>query len=524
MRRHNGDLLAADLLDWSQLVLAARVSADGTILDANDALASLLGAEPVGQPIARIVPPAQAPALARLLDGTRGGAVEAILGIAANPSDVATDYRVRAIPADRDVLVVAEPAVLAQRKLVEQVLELNADLIATRRDLEERRAEAERAERGLTRANERLGHLESIGSVLLRHSDLDTVLAELLRLVREALAADRAAILLSDPSRGTVEQAAALGDECDWLDEHEIASRVLRDELPVRKDSRDGSLAAVPLRTVDGAFGVLLVAAVGPDRVGPADLGLLGLYSDRIALAIARVRAEEHHRTVAEQLQRSLLPGSLPEVAGIELLAHYVPSGAGLRIGGDWYDAVVRPDGRLFVTIGDVAGHGLSAASAMGQLRAATRAYAAQGLDGAEVLAHLNELALASDLVASAMTLVLDPASGEAIYASAGHPPPLVVGGGTARLLPKGPGTMLGIVSMRPEELDFTLGAGESAVVFTDGLAERRDEPIDVSLARVETRLAPLTGGRDISAALLEHRESLAETGDDLALLVVTRT
>jgi serine phosphatase RsbU (regulator of sigma subunit) len=144
-------------------------------------------------------------------------------------------------------------------------------------------------------------------------------------------------------------------------------------------------------------------------------------------------KAEREHR-IAETLQRGLLPDRLPDVPGIGLAARYVPAGAEMAVGGDWYDVVELPSGHIGLAIGDVAGHGPRAASTMGQLRMALRAYALEESSPAEVVSRLDRLVsrlLVSEIV-TLVYLVLDLDSGMVRFANAGHPPPLVVGSSTA--------------------------------------------------------------------------------------------
>ena len=139
--------------------------------------------------------------------------------------------------------------------------------------------------------------------------------------------------------------------------------------------------------------------------------------------------AYQRDHAVAETLQRSLLPESLPKIEGLQLDARYLPASASAAIGGDWYDAVELEDGRVAVVVGDVVGHGLRAAVVMGQLRTAFRAYAMLGTSPADTLARLNRLLMkeSAELMATALYLLLDRDTGQVWFASAGHPPALVV-------------------------------------------------------------------------------------------------
>ncbi len=150
--------------------------------------------------------------------------------------------------------------------------------------------------------------------------------------------------------------------------------------------------------------------------------------------------AYQRDHEVAETLQRSLLPESLPTIEGLQLDARYLPASAGAAIGGDWYDAVELEDGRVAVVVGDVVGHGLRAAVVMGQLRTAFRAYALLGSSPADTLARLNRLLMkeGAELMATALYLLLDRDTGQLWFASAGHPPALVINRDGEAALPGG--------------------------------------------------------------------------------------
>ena len=237
-----------------------------------------------------------------------------------------------------------------------------------------------------------------------------------------------------------------------------------------------------------------------------------------------RVVYEREHR-VAETLQRNLLPERLPAIEGVELAARYLPAGKGAAVGGDWYDALERVDGRVVLVVGDVVGHGLRAAAVMGQLRNACRAYALVESSPAEVVARLNRLIVSGgeEAMATVLYLTLDRETGEVAFASAGHPPPLVLG-------PDGPSFLEGGRSV-------PVGASESAVfreaearlpeqatllLYTDGLVERRDVALEDRFAQLRAA-AGAAGGEleDLCDQVLQGVLGPAEPADDVALLAV---
>ena len=233
---------------------------------------------------------------------------------------------------------------------------------------------------------------------------------------------------------------------------------------------------------------------------------------------------EQEHR-VAETLQRSLLPERLPEIEGVELAAHYLPAGARSAVGGDWYDAIELPDGRVGLVVGDVVGHGLRAAATMGQLRNACRAYALVEASPAEVVGRLNRLVLRGeeDAMATALYLVLDRETGEVTYTSAGHPPPLVVSSDGSHFLEGGRSVPIGAsegASFREDTA--TLPAGSTILLYTDGLVERRDVALEDRLAQLRAAGAAAGGDlRDVCEQVLRGVLGTQEPGDDVALLAV---
>jgi PAS domain S-box-containing protein len=233
----------------------------------------------------------------------------------------------------------------------------------------------------------------------------------------------------------------------------------------------------------------------------------------------------EREHTIAETLQRSLLPERLPRIEGLEIAARYLPAGRGAAIGGDWYDALERPDGRVALVVGDVVGHGLRAAAVMGQLRNAFRAYGLAENSPAEVMAKVNRLVMSGEeeVMATALYLVLERETGEVSFASAGHPPPLVLGGDGAHFLEGGRAVPIGAVDPGVfREATAVLPADASLLLYTDGLVERRDEPLDQRLDTLAEAADRAEGGLEgLCDAVLAGVIGQSMPGDDVALLAV---
>ncbi len=233
----------------------------------------------------------------------------------------------------------------------------------------------------------------------------------------------------------------------------------------------------------------------------------------------------EREHTIAETLQRSLLPERLPRIEGLEIAARYLPAGRGAAIGGDWYDALERPDGRVALVVGDVVGHGLRAAAVMGQLRNAFRAYGLAENSPAEVMARVNRLVMSGeeDVMATALYLVLERETGELQFASAGHPPPLVLGPDGVAFLEGGRAVPIGAVDPGVfREAGAVLPEDASLLLYTDGLVERRDEPLERRFDALAEAADRAEGGLEgLCDAVLSGVLGQREPGDDVALLAV---
>ncbi|MEA2407347.1 MAG: hypothetical protein QOE69_1466 [Thermoleophilaceae bacterium] len=238
---------------------------------------------------------------------------------------------------------------------------------------------------------------------------------------------------------------------------------------------------------------------------------------------LLEVYQREHK--IAETLQRSLLPERLPPIEGLELAARYLPGARGTAIGGDWYDVLERPDGRVALVVGDVVGHGLRAAASMGQLRNAFRAYGMVEASPAEVVARINRLVMhgTEKVMATVLYLVLDRESGEVSFTAAGHPPPLVIAADGPRYLDGGRSVPIGAADPAVfREATALLPPGSTLLLYTDGLVERRDAPLEDRLEQ----LAAVAGEADTDlAGLCDHVLSKVlgdgDPGDDVAILAV---
>ncbi|MFI1103454.1 SpoIIE family protein phosphatase [Streptomyces melanogenes] len=276
-----------------------------------------------------------------------------------------------------------------------------------------------------------------------------------------------------------------------------------------------------------GSYTVTCTPVEIPAR-GEAAGGVLVFAADVTdhAEAAERLRASERrHRETAVTLQRSLLPQELEQPDDLRVAATYQPGGTDAAVGGDWYDVITLGAGRTALVIGDVMGRGVRAAAVMGQLRTAVRAYARLDLPPHEVLQLLDGLAAEIDAsqIATCVYAVHDPNEGRLVYASAGHLPLLVrhEDGSVHRAAdPTGP--PLGTGGWLHTSGTIALPPGATAVLYTDGLVERRGEDIDEGVASLERALSGAVGTPQVVCdRLIRSLGVTAEHDDDVAVLVL---
>ena len=248
-------------------------------------------------------------------------------------------------------------------------------------------------------------------------------------------------------------------------------------------------------------------------------------------LSHEEARAEREHE-IAGVLQRSMLPGRLPELPGLEVAARYVPATTDVQVGGDWYDVIPLRHGQVGLVIGDVAGHGVRAAATMGQVRMAVRAYAVQDPSPVRVLRRVHRLLsrLATDEMVTLVYLLTDPEGGTVRLSSAGHPPPLLVHAGAVRQLDGALSPPLGVTLDRSyTEVVHALPPGATLLLYTDGLVERRGVAITEGLERLAAGAVRLVGEGDgdlgvLCDDLLADLLGDGDRSDDVALVAVRAT
>jgi len=229
-------------------------------------------------------------------------------------------------------------------------------------------------------------------------------------------------------------------------------------------------------------------------------------------------------RLVTLELQRAILP--LPEepfeVPGLQVAMRYLPASHDSRVGGDWYITALMPTGQVLVAIGDVAGHGLAAAAGMARLRGALTGLAITGSPPDRLVGWLNDLVhtVGPEHTASVIAGYFDPATRTLTWAQAGHPPPVLVRGAAARPLDPPPGILLGAAQEEYQGARLDLRPGDLLLLYSDGLIERRDRPLDEGLA---TLCAAVRGVGDPEGAIGAALRALntADSEDDTCLVAV---
>ncbi|HEX6311647.1 MAG TPA: SpoIIE family protein phosphatase [Acidimicrobiia bacterium] len=411
------------------------------------------------------------------------------------------------------------------------------------------------------RAREQLDLLARVGELLTVELDSRARIEAMARLVLPAFA-DVCVIHVAEPD-GTLRIAAfAIADEefqaqidasgpwravppdpgTPWAEAVATGEPVLVYPLPpglVGKLTLTGENARDPAPT----FGVRSILSVPLPGIGSSTIGaasfayawsgrrytpddvVLGQeLARRAAPAVENALRYEQEQATAEALQRSLLPERMPELTEAEVAVRYVPGSDELKIGGDWYDVLPLPDGRLLTAIGDVVGHGIRAATSMGRIRNALQFCAIEGLSPGSILRRLNEnfIALGDGDMATVLIALYEPRSRTLRFASAGHPPPLLRRpGAEPEYLGGTSGAPLCAVDEMPyPDIETDVPPGSLLVLYTDGLIERRGESLDAGLERLvdAVRDAP-EKLEEVADHILERLLVSGSPDDDVALL-----
>ena len=352
----------------------------------------------------------------------------------------------------------------------------------------------------------RLQDIQAITDAALSRLDAEGLLAELLDRAKDILQADTAAVLLLDRASRELIATAASGLEEEIRQGTRVplgtgfAGRIAAQRRSVILDRVDETTVVNPILLAKGiqtmvgvpmmeggrVIGVMHVGSLSGRRFTTDDAELLQVAADRAAAAVLAI-ATRTDRVAAAALQRSLLPAALPDIAGAELAARFIP-GHGV-IGGDWYDVFRLATGELGMVVGDVAGSGLAAAVIMGRMRSALRAYALETSDPAEVLTRLDRKMqhFEPGALATVLYAVFEPSLESVRISSAGHIPPVVaVPGHSGELADVRADLLIGADAAAPRaSITVAVPPGSLLCMCTDGLIERRESPLDEGLDRL---------------------------------------
>ncbi|MER5551522.1 SpoIIE family protein phosphatase [Streptomyces sp. NPDC002793] len=405
------------------------------------------------------------------------------------------------------------------------------------------------------------GEESSPGSWGRRHHETGSGSAELRRVAHASAVSDALPGVLAGSGAETVgDMGPALGSvhRYPFRSPGAVALRTGRlEDVPGDGRGFVHSTLAVPMVAHDVVVGLVQFSRTkGSESFGERDRALATELAARAAVCIdnARLYRREHERALI--LQRSLLPPGDPEAAGLDIACRYLPGNTATEVGGDWFDVIELPGHRTALVVGDVMGRGLRAAVAMGELRTAVRTLALLDLEPAEVLSALDEVArglgtpggggrsegfgagggaqwpsraahksreadLAEVYLATCVYAVYDPVTRRCTFANAGHLPPVVAEPGEAALLlDVPPGMPLGVGGEPFEEVEVELKEGSLLALYTDGLVESRDHPLDEGLDAFRQALSepshPLEDVCDHVLTTLDTRHG----EDDIALLM----
>ena len=420
---------------------------------------------------------------------------------------------------------------------------------------ERRRAEAALREREAAerRARHQAELLEEIGRDLEAVEGLEGRLRRLAELLVPRVADYVLAVLPGRPpiAHGDPDAVEALVELQELQGERSLPARAASGVEEVRVDITPASIAervrdepelAGPLRRlaprsvialpVDLGVGLRAGLLLGLRETAPYgysdyDLAFVRRIAERAGVVAAREHVREEEHNIALRLQQALLPDRVVGGPEVEVAARYVAASGVLEVGGDWYDTLALDGDRLGLVVGDVVGHGLDAAAAMGRLRIALAALAPHSAGPGELLSHLDRFAVGPNRAdfATACCATLDTSTGELRYASAGHPPMLLVDprGEVQRLEAARSAPLYGLTHDDRPEASVVLEPGALLVLYSDGLVERREETLDLGFERLERAVV---AARDLPVDELCERlvDDLGvgeERSDDVVVVVL---
>ncbi|WP_394814861.1 ATP-binding SpoIIE family protein phosphatase [Streptomyces millisiae] len=268
--------------------------------------------------------------------------------------------------------------------------------------------------------------------------------------------------------------------------------------IPPGRITEERRAIIAPLRGRRRVIGVAVFLRP-PDRESfeQEDLQVAALLATHSALGVDKAMLYGREASIADELQRTMLPDDLPASTGVRLASRYLPAAQSARVGGDWYDAIPLPGSRVALVVGDVMGHSTTSAAIMGQLRTTLRTLAGLDLPPQEVLHQLDEEVrrLGSDRMATCLYAVYDPVAHRITAANAGHPPPVLLHvDGSTELVELPPNAPIGVGGVDFETVEFDAPASSTLLLYTDGLVESRTRDVWTGIERMRERLAAISG------------------------------
>lgn len=407
------------------------------------------------------------------------------------------------------------------------------------------RTEALESER---RSRSRLSNLQRFSARLAGALTLDDVIDSIVESATTLLGAVGVRVALLDESKTKVlfARGGGLGGEefdAVGIDEATIAGEVIRTgkvismeskaalraafpDSPVLDERRFGRVIAAPLLDGDGPLGAWVLVFADEGSPDADDTRLVQLFVDQAAQAIRRGKLFDLERRVATTLQQSLL-ADVPSTPGWHVDTAYQPGSDHLVVGGDLYDVTAFADGRVVIVVADVVGHGLAAAAAMGQLRSAAKALAFALSTPAALLRGLDRFASSSPgAMYSSVCCVMLNVDGSGRYACAGHPHPVLRrSDGTTVVLEEGRSPLLGVATEGRLDAELSVALGDTLVIFTDGLVERRNGSVDDEMDRLREQLAAgdFAEPKGCAGGLVATMLDGTEPTDDIVVVCATR-
>jgi hypothetical protein len=337
------------------------------------------------------------------------------------------------------------------------------------------------------------------------------------QLTEAYLTVDRAS-LAQDERLAVIERTAAgLIEGCKGCRVHAI------DDPEAPAPTHPGTF---PIRNPRGQGVALLSVDLGDQPLSDDQRYLLTEFSLMAGIALENSRQFAREQQIASMLQRDLLPAALPELPGLDIALRYLPGEPGSHAGGDWYDVFEIEDGRVGLVVGDITGHGVGAAAAMGQLRIAVLAYALAGYEPEQVVEKVDHLIerMGASTIATMVYALVDVPRCELTLVNAGHPPPIVVAGGASRRLLEGHARLLGVsppLSGRDQRL-VELRSGSHVLLYTDGLLEPFERAGGDGVGRLQDAADGFEGTADELCDLVLAELAPDGAQDDICILAAT--